>query len=422
MRALRPYLLRPAIGLSVLALTFALAATTVHAASEDRTKPEPEKPPKSILDIKIPIPHEPDAKDNGCHVRPSPAERETGAISEVPFWTLIDHANLKYGVKLMDGPDKLAAAVAPLDEDARTLALLYALWYNFGSDGLHTYFYSEAGSAAPLIRDTLQKAGLQREFEIFSRAMALFGKDYPLDYAKRSKFFGWSQPSTQIDAVTTMPAPLNAFDGAMFKLSDEFGQKAIFKNAIVGFVNSRPALWQSIEAQRARLNEPDRLSILTDTLWTAVGDLSGPYPEVERRLSFRSKPQRALLVMSVFNDEFRDGGVHQFFYNSSGALAPDVYDAMLELGMTQQAAIFKRGLDTFGNSYIRDTEQRRAAFFNHKGWTDWDKALSALTDDFYALNGGLSFHKIQDSMTVEGGPGIDFAMLKYAREKKLLPC
>jgi len=25
-------------------------------------------------------------------------------------------------------------------------------------------------------------------------------------------------------------------------------------------------------------------------------------------------------------------------------------------------------------------------------------------------------------MVVEGGPGIDFAMLKYAREKKLLPC
>jgi hypothetical protein len=95
---------------------------------------------------------------------------------------------------------------------------------------------------------------------------------------------------------------------------------------------------------------------------------------------------------------------------------------MLELGMTQQAGIFKRGLDMFGKSYIRDTEQRRATWFNHKGWTDWDKKLSALTDDFYALNGGLSFHKIQNSMEVEGGPGIDFAMLRYAREKKLLPC
>ena len=79
------------------------------------------------------------------------------------------------------------AAVVPLDDDARTLALLYALWYNFGRDGLHTCFYSEAGSTAPLMRDTLQKAGLTREFEIFSQAMALFGKDYPLDYETRAK-------------------------------------------------------------------------------------------------------------------------------------------------------------------------------------------------------------------------------------------
>jgi len=409
--------------LPAFVLAFALFTTPLLAASEDGTKPEPEKPPKSILDVRIPIPHEPEDKDNGCHVRQSPAELETGAISEIPFWTLIDHANLKYGLQLMmDGPDKLKAAVAPLDDDARALALLYALWYNFGGDGLHTFFYSEAGSAAPLMREALQKAGLTREFEIFNQAMALFGKDYPLDHAERTKFFGWSQPSTRIDAVTTMPAPLNAFDHALFDLSDKFGQKPVFKKAIVAFVNSRPALWQSIETQRSRLNEPDRLSILTDTLWTAVDDLGGPYPDVERRLSFRSKPQRALLVVSVFNDEFRDGGVHQFFYNSSGALAPDVYDAMLELRMTQQAEIFKRGLDMFGKSYIRDTEQRRAAYFNHKGWTDWDKQLSALTDDFYALNGGLSFHKMKDSMMVEGGPGIDFAMLKYAREKKLLPC
>src|SRR5258707_4632423 len=123
MRALRSCLRRLAIGLSVLALTVALAAPSLHAAPEDGTRPEPEKPPKSILDVKIPIPHEPDARDNGCHVRQAPAV-ETGAISEVPFWTLIDHANLKYGAKLMMGPDQLAAAVAPLDDDARTLALL----------------------------------------------------------------------------------------------------------------------------------------------------------------------------------------------------------------------------------------------------------------------------------------------------------
>lgn len=408
----------------LLGLALALAASALQAAPKDGTRPEPDKPPNSILDTKIPIPHEPEAKDNGCQLKQAPVEHETGALGEVSSWTLIERANLKYGVALLmdGGPAELARKIAPLDGDARTLALLYALWYNLGGEGLHTYFYMETAATAPMMLDALQNAGLTREANIFSQAMAMFDKDYPLDLAQRSKLYGWSQPSTRIDAVTTMPAPLNAFDYAMFKLSDEFGRKPAFQKAIMGFVNGKPALWQSIEAQRVKLNEPDRLAALIDSLWRSVGSLSRPYPEVERRLSFRSKPQRALLVTSVFNDEFRDGGVHQFFYNSSGALAPDVYAAMLELGMTRQAEIFKRGLDMFGKTYLRDTEQRRAAFFNHKGWSDWDKALSALTDDFYALNGGLSFHKIRGSMEVEGGPGIDFAMLKYARENNLLPC
>src|SRR5262245_28172501 len=78
---LPPYL--PTIAVLVVALV--LSASTLDAAPDDGTKPQPEKPPKSILDIRIPIPHEPDAKDNGCRIRQSPAERETGVSTEVPF-------------------------------------------------------------------------------------------------------------------------------------------------------------------------------------------------------------------------------------------------------------------------------------------------------------------------------------------------
>ena len=117
---------------------------------------------------------------------------------------------------MMDGPSALNAQIAGLDEETRTFAILYAFWYNLrGRDGLHTFFYSEdAAKAAPLIRDTLLKAGLVREHAIFERAMALFGPDYPIDYAVRKQFFGWSKPSKRIDAVTTIPAPLNQFDHA----------------------------------------------------------------------------------------------------------------------------------------------------------------------------------------------------------------
>ena len=90
--------------------------------------------------------------------------------------------------------------------------------------------------------------------------------------------------------------------------------------------------------------------------------------------------------------------------------------------MFEQAAILQRGLDMFGKSYIRDTARRREVHFDHGGFNDWDRELAALTDELYALDGGLQFHRIKDSMVVEGGPGIDFAMLNYARKNKLMPC
>jgi uncharacterized protein DUF4375 len=406
------------------ALSLSLAVTSLHAAPDDGTKPAPEKKPKSIMDLKIPIPAEPDAADNGCRLRQSPAEAETGALTEVPFWSLVEHDYLKFGIRIViDGPEKLSRQIAALDEDARTLATLYVLWYSLGRDGLHTFFYvSDAAGMAPQIRDTLKTAGLSREYDVFVRAMALFGKDYPLDAEARKKFFGWSQPSTRVDAVTSIPAPLNAFDYRLIALSREFGMKATFKDTLTRWIAGRPALWQRIEARRARLNEPDRMAVLNHLLAVKSGGAWGPYPEVERRFTALGKPYRTLAIMNEFNDEFRNGGVHQFFYNSSGMLAPEVHEAMIELGMAEQAAIFKRGLDMFGKTYIRETPRRREAFFKHDGWNEWDKKLSALTDDLYALDGGLSFHRVRDSTVVEGGPGIDFAILRYTKQHKLLPC
>ena len=413
-------LLRPVAALALVSL---LGASTLHAAPRDGTQAEPEKKPKSVLDIKIPIPHEPDAANNGCKLRTSPTQAANGALSEIPFWRLIIHDNIRYTTDLLlGGPARLDAALKPLDEDTRTLAMLYVLHDKLGRDGLHTLFYLDEGAMAPRYLDALQAAGLSREHEIFARAMALFGKEYPKDDEQRKQLFGWSKPAKRVDAVTSIPAPLNSFDHAVMALGQEFGAPANFRKTIIGWVESRPALWQRIETTRSRFNEQDRLTVLTDMLWTQMGSLWRPHVEVEQRMILMTKPQRTLLMMAVFNEQFRNGGVHQFFYNSEGSLAPDIYEAMLELGMPEQAAIFKRGLDMFGKPYLRDTNRRREVHFHHQGWNAFDKKLSALTDDFYALGGGLSFHKLKNSMVVEGGPGIDFAMLKYARDHKLLPC
>ena len=105
-------------------------------------------------------------------------------------------------------------------------------------------------------------------------------------------------------------------------------------------------LWQRIEAVRQQLSETDRLRVLTTALAGRI-DTWQPQAKIEQSLAALSPRQRALLVLATFNMEFWNGGVHQFFYNSSGAVAPDVHDALIALGLTRQAAIFRRALDMF---------------------------------------------------------------------------
>jgi uncharacterized protein DUF4375 len=290
--------------------------------------------------------------------------------------------------------------------------LLDVLRDGLGRDGLHTFFFLSAGQHAPAIRDALQAAGMQREHALFVRAMALFGPTYPADNKVREKNFGYA----------SLDQPLNEFDHRMMEISRSFGSHEMFSKAIVGYVERTAPLWQRIESQRSRLGEVGRLRYLNQALTGKIDIWDKPDAEVAAQLAALTKEQRTLFAMEIFNTEFENGGVHQFFFNSSGAVAPEVYDAFLELGLDRQAAIFKRALELFQKGYPRDMGRRRAKYFDHGDWNDWDKQLSDLTDDFYALDGGPTVVRLGGNTAIEGGPGIWSAMATYAREKKMLPC
>jgi hypothetical protein len=166
----------------------------------------------------------------------------------------------------------------------------------------------------------------------------------------------------------------------------------------------------------ARLRYLNQALVLRNNLWDKTD------AEVVQALASLPTEHRTLLVMDIFNAEFSNGGVHQFFSNSSGTVAPEVYEAFRELGLERQAAIYKRALDMFPGNYLRDMQKRRDKFFAGE-WGPWDERLQKLTDDFYALDGGPTLVRVGDkAAAVEGGPGIWSAMAAYAREKKLLPC
>jgi Domain of unknown function (DUF4375) len=97
--------------------------------------------------------------------------------------------------------------------------------------------------------------------------------------------------------------------------------------------------------------------------------------------------------------------VHQFFYNSSGAIAPQVVEALRQLGLDKQAAILAKGIAQFKEPYPVDTSERRKVYFGG-AWNDWDKSLSALTDEIW---------------DVEDAGYILVRMTKFARARGLLP-
>jgi hypothetical protein len=399
--------------LAAAALGF-LVENPLYAASDTEIRPAASAK-KKIDEIMVPIPGwSAEVASNGCHVRQSLDElspdRRPG-VPELPFWALIEHAVRRYAVRaVVDPPDVYLKKVAALDDDLRRLALVFTLWDGFGREGLHTFFFLSGGAVAPAIRDALNEAGLAREFAVFSRAMALFGQPYPVANEEREKLFGYSRPGGR----------LNAFDHELLAVSREFGSQQALAQRIAEYVNGKPALFGRVEGLRARLGENDRLRFLTDALLQKI-DWSKAAADTSRQLALLPAPERHLIALWTFNMEFENGGLHQFFHNSSGDIAPEIYAAMIALDLAPQAEILRRALVMFGQPYIRDNDKRREAHFNGK-WSSWDNKLSAMTDEFYAIGGGAKVHQIKGDLAFEGGPGIRYAVLAYARSKNMLPC
>ena len=399
------------------AAILAVGAGGAYSATEEEVEKALTNKSTDPKDIKVLIPsYSRDVIDNGCRLRANPQETFSGPdadIRHVPFAELISETVGRYSVRaILDAPDVFAATLAPLDADTRTLVLVDVLRDGLGRDGLHTFFFLSAAQHAPAIRDALATAGLKREHELFVQAMALFGPDYPVDNDTRAKLFSYSSLDT----------PLNNFDVKMLEIARAFGSRGTFAKAMVAYVERTPALWQKIEGKRAQLGEVARLRYLNQSLVLRSNLWDKTDAEVVKALASMPLEHRTLLVMDIFNAEFSNGGVHQFFFNSSGAVAPEVHDAFREFGLERQAAIYKRALDMFPGTYPRDMQKRRDKFFSGE-WGPWDERLQKLTDEFYALDGGPTLVRVGDkAAAVEGGPGIWSAMATYARAKKMLPC
>jgi Domain of unknown function (DUF4375) len=248
------------------------------------------------------------------------------------------------------------AALEALDPELRHLTWLMFFergWvFRDDTEGLHTFFFLENGNFAPDVRNALREAELPAQYQIFNEAMASFGPNYPLAHDERKPFFAaWSGPER----------PLTAIDRKLLALSKTFGSRSDCEAAVEGYVRAHPTLMQWAQDMRPKVSERERLDWLMEQLYWHVGD---DEPASRQRLSALPKPYEQLIYLGTFWGEVYNGGVEQFFSNSSGDMAPEVARTLQEVGLVKEAETVRHGIDLFPAPYPVD-RQRRHSLLTH---------------------------------------------------------
>jgi Domain of unknown function (DUF4375) len=327
---------------------------------------------------------------------PSEADPRLPGLRHLPLRFGIQRATLRPQRTLsLEGRERFLHDISTLEPDMRRLDLLETLARQSGAGGLTNFFSTNTGDIAPEVLVALEEAGLDREERLFGFAMSLFGPSYPTDLRVRK---AWFKPSSGDPGI-------NLFDDVMGLLGGWFGSRDSFVDEIDAYVRARPGLFAKIEREREATSDRGRLWWLDRQLTQRI-DLASPPATVEAQLAALPKDYRTLAVLGIFMDEFMNGGVHQFFYDDAGILAPQVVKAMRDIGLERQANVLAKALAQFSEPYPLDTELRRKAYFEGHDWNEWDESLTSLSDDLWE---------------VEDVGAIQAHMARFARAKGLLP-
>jgi len=251
------------------------------------------------------------------------------------------------------------AAIDNLEPELRCLTWLMVFAHGWAvrdeNDWLHTFFFMQSGDFAPQVHDALKEAGLTGQYETFSKAIALFGQNYPVVHKDREVYFAWSKPDR----------PLNAFDRKLLALSAEFGPRSGYERAVEDYVRGNQKLLRWAQDERPKVNDRLRLMWLVLQLYEMIDD---PDPAASKqKFATLPKPYQQLVYLDRSWGQIYNGGVEQFFFNFSGNVAPEVVQTLQEVGLAKEADVIQRGIDLFLSPYPADREQRTDMLTRGKG-------------------------------------------------------
>jgi hypothetical protein len=134
-----------------------------------------------------------------------------------------------------------------------------------------------------------------------------------------------------------------------------------------------------------------------DTVWNSISIYDSP--EVFAR-QFSQSPvvARTLFAAHWCQSEVRNGGFHQFFFNSTGILAPEALEAFRTLQLADVASVLERAMSRLGAPYprLRSARKKQLQLLEQR-CSKPSEVFTDLDDEFFEVWGhGEAFKTAAD--------------------------
>jgi len=105
------------------------------------------------------------------------------------------------------------------------------------------------------------------------------------------------------------------------------------------------------------------------------------------QFEFADSIEAKMFVLYWFQAEVLNGGLVQFFDNSTGLIAPEVVDALRSVGLNKLSEKLGSAIQLFGNTYELNRVKRKKILSRIEGALD--SLDDAVVELLYEENGGL---------------------------------
>lgn len=308
------------------------------------------------------------------------------------LWSLVIERRDDYLAKINRDP-------VPL-QDLRLLLGLGEFLHDTSTENLNAYFDNPAAALAPDVLKALNAAGLTERARVMAEAIAVFGPNYPIENKQRADYFSKSFLRVDEGILPDLSKPPTATEIKLLELGKQFVGKTRFRGEVEAYAARNGVVAAALQQARENLSDENRLSYLQSRLLpgpSGFGDAATIQAEIERM----PPPYRTVYVLTLLTGELFNGGMHQFFSNSSGAFAPAAAQALRDVGKDAAAATIDQAIALFPKPYPISTAERRRVSFAHD-WNAWDDKLDSLTN---AIDG----EDVQKALAI------------YARQQDILP-